>query len=68
MMNLNQSILSGIQFPLPNLETQRAIVAEIEAELALVNANRELVRRMEAKVKAAIDCAWGKMLLKKTVK
>lgn len=57
-MNLNQSILSGIQFPLPNLETQRAIVAEIEAEQTLVNANHELVCRMEAKVKAAIDRVW----------
>lgn len=59
MMNLNQGILSSLQFPLPNLETQRAIVAEIEAEQALVNANRELIRRMEAKVKAAIDRVWG---------
>ena len=35
------------------------IVAEIEVEQALVHANRELVRRMEAKVKAAIDRVWG---------
>jgi restriction endonuclease S subunit len=59
MMNLNQGILSRLQFPLPDLPTQRAIVAEIEAEQALVNANRELMRRMEAKVKAAIDRVWG---------
>ena len=59
MMNLNQGILSDLQFPLPDLPTQRAIVAEIEAEQALVNANRELIRRMEAKVKAAIDRVWG---------
>lgn len=37
------------------IETQRAIVAEIEAEQALVAGNRELIRRMEANVKAAID-------------
>ena len=42
-----------------DLSTQRAIVAEIEAEQALVNANRELIRRMEAKIKAAIDRVWG---------
>ena len=47
------------KFPLPDLQTQRAIVAEIEAEQALVAANRELIRRMEAKVKAAIDRVWG---------
>ncbi|ROZ62131.1 restriction endonuclease subunit S [Ramlibacter sp. WS9] len=45
--------------PLPDLPAQRAIVAEIEAEQALVNANRELIRRMEAKIKAAIDGVWG---------
>ena len=59
MMNLNQGILSGVEFPLPDLPTQRAIVAEIEAEQTLVNANRELIRRMEAKAKAAIDRVWG---------
>jgi len=48
------------QIPIsPDLATQRAIVAEIETAQALVNANRELVRRMEAKVKAAIDRVWG---------
>ena len=56
---LNQSALSTIQIPLPKLETQRAIVAEIEAEQALVNANRELVRRMEAKVKAVLERFWN---------
>ena len=39
--------------------TQRAIVAEIKAVPALGNANRLPVRRMEAKVKAAIDRVWG---------
>ena len=44
---------------MPDLETQHAIVAEIEAEQALVNANHELIRRMEAKIKTAIDRVWG---------
>jgi hypothetical protein len=51
--------LKQMTMPLPPLETQRAIVTEIEAEQALVAANRELTRRMEAKVKAAIDRVWG---------
>ena len=38
---------------------QRAIVAKIETEQALVNANRELIRRMEAKIKSAVDRVWG---------
>ena len=59
MKNLNQSILSSIQIPLPSLETQQAIVAEIEAERALVNTNRELIERIEKKVQAAIGRVWG---------
>ena len=39
--------------------TQFAIFAEIDAEQALVATNRELIRRMEAKVKSAIDRVWG---------
>jgi type I restriction enzyme M protein len=39
---------------------QRTIITEIDIELALVAANRELIRRIEAKVKAAIDRVWGK--------
>jgi len=59
MLNLNQGILSSIQIPLPDLETQRTIVAEIEAEQALVAANRELIRRFEAKIKTTIDRVWS---------
>ena len=39
--------------------TQRAIVAEIEAEQALVDANKQLITRFEAKIKATIDRVWG---------
>ena len=56
---INIEILKTLKIALPDLETQRAIVAEIEAEQALVNANRELMRRMEAKIKVAIDRVWG---------
>jgi type I restriction enzyme M protein len=59
MPKINQRIVESIPIPLPDLPTQRAIVAEIETEQALVNANRELVRRMEAKIKVAIDRVWG---------
>ena len=57
--NITKTDVLNFKLPLPGLPTQRAIVAEIEAEQALVNANRELIRRMEAKVKAAIDRVWG---------
>ena len=51
--------LKKFQIPLPPLETQQAIVAEIEAEQALVAANWELVERFEKKIKAVIGRVWG---------
>ncbi len=56
--NITKSDVLDFKLPLPDLETQRAIVADIEAEQALVAANIELIRRMEVKVKAAIDRVW----------
>lgn len=55
----NGNALVKIRVPLPDLDTQRAIVAEIEAEQALVNANKQLIERFEAKIKAAINRVWG---------
>ena len=57
--NLNAQLIRDLKIALPELPVQKAIVAEIEAEQTLVNANRELIRRMEAKIKAAIDRVWG---------
>jgi type I restriction enzyme M protein len=58
-----QSFHSGFfkSYPLalPDLETQRAIVAEIEAEQALVDASRQLIARFEAKIKTAINRVWS---------
>jgi len=59
MMNLNQRILSAIQIPLPPLATQQKIVAEIEAEQALVAANRELIERFEKKMQTTLARVWG---------
>jgi type I restriction enzyme M protein len=59
MKNLNQGILSSILLPLPPLATQQVIVAKIEAEQALVAANRELIERMERKIQAVLDRVWG---------
>ncbi len=49
---------TSTQIPLPPLETQQSIVAEIEAEQALVNANRELIERFEKKIQAAVGPGW----------
>lgn len=51
--------LRKIKMPLPPLKVQEAIVAEIEAEQQLVDANRDLIHRFEAKITAAIARVWG---------
>ncbi len=56
---INQSQLFGTKIPLPPLATQQAIVAEIEAEQALVAANRELIARFEKKIQATLARVWG---------
>ena len=57
--NLSQGILDALEVPLPPVETQQAIVAEIEAEQALVHANHDLIARFEKKIEAAIARVWG---------
>jgi type I restriction enzyme M protein len=51
--------LKEFKIPLPDLSTQQAIVAEIEAEQALVLANRELISRFEKKIQATLARIWG---------
>jgi type I restriction enzyme M protein len=52
-------ILKSLRLPLPPLATQQAIVAEIEAEQALVAANRELITRFDKKIQATLARVWG---------
>ncbi|KQW81819.1 N-6 DNA methylase [Brevundimonas sp. Root1279] len=56
---INRDQLFSTKIALPPLEVQRAIVAEIEAEQALVTGNRDLIARFERKVDAAIARVWG---------
>ncbi|CAD5942874.1 Type I restriction enzyme EcoEI M protein [Planktothrix agardhii] len=51
--------LNSALIPLPPLEIQKAIVAEIEAEQILVNANRELITRFEKKIQTTLNRIWG---------
>ena len=50
--------VARIPVPLPSLDTQQAIVSEIEAEQKLVSANHELVERMEQRIQDAIARVW----------
>ena len=57
--NISQAIVRSFSIPIPPFSTQRSLVAELESEEALVNANRELIGRFEEKIHAAIDRVWG---------
>ena len=47
------------EIPLPAIEDQKMIVAEIESELVLVANCRELVKRFQEKIRMAIGRVWG---------
>ena len=57
--SISQSTVYECRVPLPSLGIQQAIVAELGAEQALVDANRELIRRFEKKIQATIARVWG---------
>ena len=59
MLHATKGGMEKREFPLPPLETQQAIVAELEAEQTLVDANRKLIERFEKKIEAAIARVWG---------
>jgi len=56
---IKASVLKELTIPIPPLATQQTIVAEIEAEQALVAANRELITRFEQKIQATLARIWG---------
>ena len=55
---LSVQALRRLRVPVPSVETQRAIVAEIEAEQKLVSPNRELATKMEQRINSAIARVW----------
>ncbi|MES2219413.1 MAG: N-6 DNA methylase [Acidobacteriota bacterium] len=56
---LSLKVLKNLRLPTPPIATQQTIVAEIEAEQALVNGNRELITRFEKKIQATLARVWG---------
>lgn len=57
--SLDRKNAHQVKVQIPPLATQQAIVSEIEAEQALVNANRELIARMEKKIQTTLARVWG---------
>jgi type I restriction enzyme M protein len=51
--------LNDAEIPLPPLEEQRRIVAELDAEAAQMDSVRSLLPRFEAKIQRVLDGVWG---------
>lgn len=59
MIHATKSGMEQRLFPVPPIETQRQIVAQIEKEQELVNANKQLIAIFEQKIKDRIARVWG---------
>ena len=51
--------LVELTIPIPPITDQRQIVAQLEAEKALVESNRKLIEIFEAKIKSKLGEVWG---------
>ena len=59
LQRVPRAVVEEELIPVPEKGVQEAIIAEIEAEQALVNGNRDLIARIEKKIDAAIGRVWG---------
>ena len=60
---MRKTTVEAYEIPIPPLVTQRAIIDDIEAEQALVAANRELINRFEQKIQATLARVWGEAVV-----
>ena len=58
LQRVPKSVIENYRIPVPPLETQQAIVAEIKAEQSIVEANRELMHRFEEKIRTSVGRVW----------
>jgi len=56
---ITRQSFAPLEIPVPPLSEQRQIVAELESERSLVEANRELMARFERKLQAKLAEIWG---------
>ncbi|MBI3413792.1 MAG: restriction endonuclease subunit S, partial [Verrucomicrobia bacterium] len=56
---LNYQQIKELEIPLPPLAEQRRLVAELDAEVAQMEAVRSLLPRFEAKIQRVLDRVWG---------
>jgi len=60
LKNVSKKYLQSIQIPLPPIEVQQQIVAELDGYQKIVEANKELIKIFEQKIKDKISNLWGK--------
>jgi restriction endonuclease S subunit len=56
---INQDKINNMQIPFPPLDVQKEIVARIDEEQKLVDANNKLIELFEGKIKEKIADVWG---------
>ena len=57
--NIDVDAFKALKIPLPPLEVQMEIVAEIEGYQKVIASNRELITRFEQKIQATLARIWG---------
>ena len=57
--SINQSDVSALKIPLPDLSVQQTIAYQIDQERQIVNANKQLIKLYEQKIKDRIAKVWG---------
>ena len=59
LQRIPRSFVSEFKIPLPPLEVQHEIVAEIEGYQRVIEESRELMARMDGRIEAAVARVWG---------
>ena len=57
--NLKASIVYAFEIPLPPLEVQQQIVAEIEGYQASIEEHKRAIAALEVQIKSSINNVWG---------
>ncbi len=56
---ISKSAIATLKIPLPPIEVQKEIVAQIEEEQKLVDSNKQLIEIFDKKIKDKISEVWG---------
>ncbi|GAA4465515.1 hypothetical protein GCM10023189_46240 [Nibrella saemangeumensis] len=57
--HLNLKIVKSIRVPLPDLETQHQIVAELDAQIQVLDGLRKMKAAAETKIESLLSTVWG---------